>query len=69
MLVCLPYWNTFVPDGAPSFGNGHGRDGHCWPPPLQIPACAANAPGLYKGGRGKKSSANLVESAKFSNAG
>jgi len=22
-----------------------GRDGHCWPPPAQIPACAANALG------------------------
>src|SRR5258707_13968183 len=26
---------------------GHGRDGCCQPPPAQIPACAANAPGLY----------------------
>jgi len=22
-----------------------GRDGHCWPPPAQIPACASNALG------------------------
>jgi putative transposase len=22
-----------------------GRDGHCWPPPTQIPACASNALG------------------------
>src|ERR1700730_13264975 len=24
---------------------GRGRDGHCWPPPAQIPACGATAPG------------------------
>src|SRR5215468_5740964 len=24
-----------------------GRDGHCWPPPTQIRACAANALGSY----------------------
>jgi hypothetical protein len=28
---------------------GHGRDGCCQPPPVQIPACAANAPGSSLG--------------------
>ena len=28
---------------------GRGRDGDCSPPPAQIPACAANAPGSYLG--------------------
>ena len=28
--------------------HGHGRDGCCQPPPARIPACAANAPGLYE---------------------
>ena len=28
---------------------GHGRDGRCQPPPVQIPACAANAPGSSLG--------------------
>jgi hypothetical protein len=28
---------------------GRGRDGHCWPPPAQIPAGAANAPGSHLG--------------------
>jgi putative transposase len=27
------------------FGWYRGRDGHCWPPPAQIPACASNALG------------------------
>jgi hypothetical protein len=27
---------------------GRGRDEDCSPPPAQIPACAANAPGLYE---------------------
>ena len=29
--------------------DGHGRDGRCQPPPVQIPACAANAPGSSLG--------------------
>src|ERR1700674_196988 len=29
--------------------NGHGRDGCCQPPPAQIPACAAHAPGSSLG--------------------
>jgi hypothetical protein len=29
--------------------HGHGRDGRCQPPPVQIPACAANAPGSSLG--------------------
>src|SRR5258708_21219676 len=29
-------------------GGGRGRDAHYWAPPAQIPACAANAPGLYE---------------------
>src|SRR3954451_22000399 len=28
---------------------GRGRDGHRWPPPAQIPACGATAPGSYLG--------------------
>ena len=28
---------------------GRGRDGHYWPPPAQIPACGATAPGSYLG--------------------
>src|ERR1700674_1387325 len=34
------------PTGCP---NGRGRDGCCQPPPAQIPACAANAPGSSLG--------------------
>jgi transposase InsO family protein len=30
----------------PFFGWYRGRDGHCWPPPAQIPACASNALGF-----------------------
>ncbi len=30
-------------------GEGRGRDEDCSSPPAQIPACAANAPGLYEG--------------------
>jgi hypothetical protein len=32
-----------------AFKYGRGRDGHCWPPPAQIPACGATAPGSYLG--------------------
>ena len=35
-------------NGKP-FQEGRGRDGHCWPPPAQIPACGATAPGSYLG--------------------
>ena len=31
-----------LPDSLDYF---RGRDGHCWPPPAQIPACAFNALG------------------------
>ena len=34
---------------GPLEGDGHGRDGRCQPPPVQIPACAANAPGSSLG--------------------
>src|SRR6266487_5502916 len=34
---------------ARTMPDGHGRDGRCQPPPVQIPACAANAPGSSLG--------------------
>jgi hypothetical protein len=34
--------------GSRAGAQGRGRDGCCQPAPAQIPACAANAPGLYE---------------------
>jgi hypothetical protein len=37
------------PESQDDIWSGRGRDGHCWPPPAQIPAGAANAPGSHLG--------------------
>jgi hypothetical protein len=34
---------------SPSHGCGCGRDGRCWPPPAQIPACGTTALGSCLG--------------------
>src|ERR1700722_2873801 len=43
MVRQRPSWHADAVRGA------RGRDGHCWPPPAQIPACGATAPGSYLG--------------------
>jgi putative transposase len=39
---CLAEARVVIEDWRQDF---RGRDGHCWPPPAQIPACASNALG------------------------
>jgi putative transposase len=39
LFSCLAEARVLVEDWRQDF---RGRDGHCWPPPAQIPACASN---------------------------
>jgi putative transposase len=42
VFSCLTEAKVMVEDFRQDY---RGRDGHCWPPPAQIPACASNALG------------------------
>ncbi len=42
LFSCLAEAQVLVEDWRRDY---RGRDGHCWPPPAQIPACASNALG------------------------
>src|SRR5207248_8676468 len=42
LFSCLTEAQVLIEDWRHDF---RGRDGHCWPPPAQIPACASNALG------------------------
>ena len=42
LFSCLAEARVLIEDWRCDF---RGRDGHCWPPPAQIPACASNALG------------------------
>jgi hydroxypyruvate reductase len=48
-LVVTRYGHGLGPLKRIEVVEGRGRDGHCWPPPAQIPACGATAPGSYLG--------------------
>jgi putative transposase len=42
LFSCLTEAQVLIEDWRQDY---RGRDGHCWPPPAQIPACASNALG------------------------